>query len=71
MSVIAAIASALRGEKYVHVDEESKAQKARLTVHALGVPGDDGIEQGPPVVVPQGPGFKEGVPAGTRHEVPE
>jgi hypothetical protein len=53
------------------VDEESKAQKARLTVHALGVPGDDGIEQGPPVVVPQGPGFKEGVPAGTRHEVPE
>ena len=30
MSVIAAIASALRGEKYIHVDEESIAQKARL-----------------------------------------
>jgi MFS family permease len=30
MSVIAAIASALRGEKFIHVDEESIAQKARL-----------------------------------------
>jgi hypothetical protein len=30
MCVIAAIASALRGEKYIHVDEESIAQKARL-----------------------------------------
>jgi MFS family permease len=71
MSVIAAIASALRGEKFVHVDEESKAQKSRLTVHALAVPSADGIEQGPSVVVPQGPGFEEGVTAGTRHEVPE
>jgi hypothetical protein len=34
MSVIAAIASALRGEKFVHVDEESRAQKARHTVHS-------------------------------------
>jgi len=30
MSVIAAIASALRGEKFIHVDEESIAQKARM-----------------------------------------
>ena len=30
MSVIAAIASALRGEKFVHEDDESIAQKARL-----------------------------------------
>jgi MFS family permease len=30
MCVIAAIASALRGEKYIHVDDESIAQKARL-----------------------------------------
>jgi hypothetical protein len=43
MSVIAAIASALRGEKFIHEDEESKEQKARLTVRALAVPGDDGV----------------------------
>jgi len=30
MSVIAAIASALRGEKFIHVDEESIAQRAGL-----------------------------------------
>jgi len=30
MSVIAAIASALRGEKFIHVDDESIAQKAHL-----------------------------------------
>ena len=34
MSVIAAIASALRGERYVHEDEESIAQKAHLYRHA-------------------------------------
>jgi len=45
MSLLAAIASALRGEKFVHVDEESIAQKAalnhdgdRLRIHAA----DDG-----------------------------
>jgi hypothetical protein len=30
MCVIAAIASALRGEKFIHIDEESIAQKAHL-----------------------------------------
>jgi hypothetical protein len=45
MSVIAAIASALRGEKFVHVDEESKAQKSRLTAHARAVPDGDGISR--------------------------
>jgi MFS family permease len=34
MSVIAAIASALRGEKFIHEDEESLAQKASLNRHA-------------------------------------
>jgi MFS family permease len=34
MSVIAAIASALRGEKFIHEDEESIAQKAHLHRHA-------------------------------------
>ena len=33
MSVIAAVASALRGEKFIHEDEESKAQKARHFTH--------------------------------------
>ena len=35
MSVIAAIASAMRGEKFIHEDEESRAQKARLGHHHL------------------------------------
>jgi len=44
MSVIAAIASALRGEKFVHEDEESIAQKALLTARGVGVPvGDVGV----------------------------
>jgi MFS family permease len=30
MSVIAAVASAMRGAKYIHEDEESRAQKARM-----------------------------------------
>ena len=34
MSVIAAIASALRGEQFIHEDEESRAQKARVGVAA-------------------------------------
>jgi hypothetical protein len=45
MSVIAAIASALRGEKFIHVDEESIAQRAGLHHHAHRVrirPGGDG-----------------------------
>ncbi|MGD0198968.1 MAG: MFS transporter [Solirubrobacteraceae bacterium] len=33
MSVIAAVASALRGEKFIHEDEESRAQKAQLHRH--------------------------------------
>jgi MFS family permease len=45
MSVIAAIASALRGEKFVHVDEESRAQKARHTVHSRAVPDGDGMSK--------------------------
>jgi hypothetical protein len=45
MSVIAAIASALRGEKFIHVDEESISQRAGLNHHAHRVrirPGGDG-----------------------------
>ena len=42
MSVMAAIASALRGEKFIHVDEESIAQKAGLSVQVVGTPGSDG-----------------------------
>jgi MFS family permease len=38
MSVIAAVASALRGEKFVHEDEESIAQKAVLASRGLGLP---------------------------------
>ncbi|MGD0084820.1 MAG: MFS transporter [Acidimicrobiales bacterium] len=38
MSVIAAIASALRGEKFVHEDAESIAQKAVLNGQGVGAP---------------------------------
>jgi Arabinose efflux permease len=41
MSVIAAIASALRGGKYIHVDEESIAQKAALRHHGHRIHPDD------------------------------
>jgi len=45
MSVIAAIASALRGEKFIHVDEESIAQKARLhRGHTIGHDGRDSVK---------------------------
>ena len=42
MSLIAAVASALRGERYVHEDEESRAQKAGLAVAADGVVAGNG-----------------------------
>jgi hypothetical protein len=41
MSVIAAIASALRGEQFIHEDEESRAQKARIGVQSAEELGDD------------------------------
>ena len=41
MSVIAAIASALRGEKYIYVDEESIAQKAALRHDGHRIHPDD------------------------------
>jgi MFS family permease len=37
MSLIAAIASALRGKQFIHEDEESRAQKA-MTTQGVGVP---------------------------------
>jgi hypothetical protein len=40
MSLIAAVASALRGEKFVHEDDESRDQKALLAV--VNVPADGG-----------------------------
>jgi hypothetical protein len=47
MSVIAALASAMRGGKYIHEDEESRAQKARLGHHHHlrhhAVEGDGGV----------------------------
>ena len=45
MSVIGAIVSALRGGKFVHEDEESRAQKANLAV--LAVAGGTGGVQSP------------------------
>ena len=38
MSVVAAIASALRGQKYIYEDEESVAQKAALAATATAFP---------------------------------
>ncbi len=50
MSVIAAVASALRGEKFVHVDDESIAQKAGLLHHGQHV-GARPVSEG--VVLPR------------------
>jgi MFS family permease len=62
MSVIAAVASALRGEKFIHEDEESKAQKARHFLHLraltdLDTVGNEGAGDGKagPVPVTTGP----------------
>ena len=41
MSVIAAIASALRGKQFIHEDEESRAQKARIGVCGVDEMGED------------------------------
>jgi len=46
MSLIAAVASALRGEKYVHEDEESLAQKAGLAAQGIGAPSGNGVAAG-------------------------
>jgi hypothetical protein len=45
MSLIAALASALRGEKFIHEDDESRDQKAQLTVGAVAVPNGDGADR--------------------------
>jgi hypothetical protein len=51
MSVIAAIASALRGEKFIHVDEESIAQKARMHHgHGLRIHHSDDGKTAPDLV---------------------
>jgi MFS family permease len=42
MSVIAAVASALRGQKFVHEDDESIAQKARLSLTSAGLAHGNG-----------------------------
>ncbi len=75
MSLVAALASALRGAKYIHEDEESRAQKARL--HHWGHPravvpvapgaGALGAQPSAPPAQPlaQGaPAWAEGVPSG-------
>jgi len=41
MSVVAAIASALRGKQFIHEDEESRAQKARIGVSGVEELGKD------------------------------
>ena len=48
ISVIAAIASVLRGKQFIHEDEESRAQKARLTARDVDVLSGDGeVTSGP------------------------
>ena len=52
MSVVAALASAMRGSRYVHDDEESRAQKARFAAVASAGSG----AAGPVVPVAAGTG---------------
>jgi MFS family permease len=65
MCVIAAIASALRGQKFIHVDEESIAQKARLHHgHGLRVHHDrDGKAVPDPVASAAEAGGANGAPS--------
>ncbi|MDA8300397.1 MAG: MFS transporter [Actinomycetota bacterium] len=64
MSLVAALASALRGERYVHEDEESRAQKAGLVALGDGaVPGDGAITASGPQRAPGPAG--DGSPPGT------
>jgi MFS family permease len=62
MCVIAAVASALRGEKYIHVDEESIAQKARLH-HGRGPDRGGAAPLGEPVSAFGSPDSGPKVPA--------
>jgi hypothetical protein len=72
MSIIAAIASALRGEKFVHEDDESREQKANIAVADVleGEGSDEGSGGG------NGEGNGHGHGAGAvlgelAHEAPE
>ena len=53
MSLIAAVASALRGEKFVHEDDESRDQKAQLTLGVVSSSNGSGAVAG---AVPAGAG---------------
>ncbi len=64
MSVIAALASALRGERYVHEDEESIAQKAALVGAGEAVGPGSAMSSFEPEA-PPGPGDKVPAPAAT------
>ena len=75
MSVVAAIASAFRGGKYVHEDAESRAQKAGIAVRAVaGAADGNGADSGggvpdsetEPVGEAQPPARVRGRPAGGR-----
>jgi hypothetical protein len=47
MSLIAAVASAFRGGKFVHEDAESRAQKAGIAVRTVaGTADGDGVDSG-------------------------
>ncbi len=65
MSVIAALASALRGERYVHEDDESRAQKAGFAIAddgALASKGPFAGPEPPQFPAPAGDGSPPGVP---------
>lgn len=57
MSLVAAAASAMRGERFVHEDEESRAQKAVL---AVGLPNGAGEDGGPRAAGTDGAGEGNG-----------
>ena len=56
MSAVAAVASALRGAKYIHEDEESLAQKARLTATPVPVTGTESASASASVSASASPG---------------
>jgi MFS family permease len=66
MSLIAAVASALRGEHYVHEDEESRAQKAGLVAPGDGTVGGHGAITTPEPLRVSGPAGGGDTPGGRR-----
>ncbi len=67
MSVIAALASVLRGQKFIHVDDESRDQKALLTLGIAPSPNGGGVAVGAGPSLRRRPQSAQAVGCGNEH----